>query len=278
MNEKLESRVYDRTSELTESNRKLLKEIQDRKNTEEALKRTRSELVHAAKLATLGQLSAGINHELNQPLSAIRSYADNSRQLLSKGRNEEAVWNMEQISELTDRMAQIGKQLKAFSRKTSGKLDTVPLHGAIDGALEILAPTIKKNEVVISVEIIPDNLEAVANQVLIQQVIVNLLSNAIHAVETSDTKKINIKAQLHDQQVRLSVQDSGHGIYAGHLSQIFDPFFTTKKSGQGLGLGLTITERIIKEMNGTIVAEQAVEGARFTITLAAVIKTEDHEE
>jgi two-component system C4-dicarboxylate transport sensor histidine kinase DctB len=277
VNEKLESRVYERTSELTESNRKLLREIQERKNTEAVLKRTRSELVHAAKLATLGQLSAGINHELNQPLSAIRSYADNSKQLLAKGRADEASWNMEQISELTERMAQVGKQLKAFSRKTSGKLDTVPIHGAIDGALEILAPTIKKSEIEITVEIQPENLEAVANQVLIQQVIVNLLSNAIHAVESQKTRKIAIKATLHNQQVTLFVQDSGAGIASKHLSHIFDPFFTTKKSGQGLGLGLTITERIIHEMNGKITAESTPEGAVFTVTLAAVIQADDNE-
>jgi len=277
VNEKLESRVNERTSELTDSNRKLLKEIQERKNTEAVLKRTRSELVHAAKLATLGQLSAGINHELNQPLSAIRSYADNSRQLLSKGRSDEAIWNMEQISELTDRMAQVGKQLKAFSRKTSGKLDTVPIHGAIDGALEILASTIKRNEIEISFDIMPENLEAIANQVLIQQVIVNLLSNAIHAVDSRKTKKIDIKATVDEQNVKLSVQDSGPGIASEHLSHIFDPFFTTKKSGQGLGLGLTITQRIINEMNGTIVAESTPDGALFTVTLAAVIKADGNE-
>ncbi len=277
VNEQLESRVSERTSELTESNRKLLKEIQDRKNTEAALKLTRSELVHAAKLATLGQLSAGINHELNQPLSAVRSYADNSRQLLLKGRNKEAIWNMEQISELTERMAQLGKQLKIFSRKTSGKLDTVPVHGAIDGALEILAPTIKRNDIMITVTIEPENLEAVANQVLIQQVIVNLLSNAIHAVENRQTKSISIQAIVQQRFVEISIIDSGAGISDDHLAHIFEPFFTTKPSGQGLGLGLTITERIIKEMNGTIRAESSQSGARFTISLAAVLKTNGNE-
>ena len=147
LNEKLETRVNERTIELLETNEQLLKEIQDRKNTEEVLKRTRSELVHAAKMATLGQMSAGINHELNQPLAAIRSYADNARLLLGKGRVDEANSNMAQIGELTDRMAQLGVQLKEFSRKSSGNLEIVPLHGVIDGALEILFPAIRKNDV-----------------------------------------------------------------------------------------------------------------------------------
>lgn len=269
-NEKLETRVTERTIELTETNKKLIREIQDRRKTEAELKTTRSELVHTAKMATLGQLSAGINHELNQPLAAIKSYADNCRQLLLKGRGDEAVWNMEQISELTDRMAQIGVQLKVFSRKTSGQLAIVPLHGAIDGALEILSPTIKKCNINITRTIEPKNLEVYANQVLLQQVIVNLLSNAIHAVEQSEIKDISICARALTDKTLLVVEDSGPGIQPDHLPQIFDPFFTTKKSGQGLGLGLTITERIIKEMGGSIVVEPSNVGARFVLTLAAV--------
>ncbi|MGW8195237.1 MAG: sensor histidine kinase, partial [Desulforhopalus sp.] len=143
-NEQLESRVRDRTQKLTEANILLQKEVLDRKQTEIKLKRTRKELIHAAKLAVLGQMSAGINHELNQPLAAIRSYTDNSKQLLEKGRLDDAMWNLDQIGELTERMAQIGAQLKLFSRKSGGNIVAVPLHGVIDGALEILKPGLKK--------------------------------------------------------------------------------------------------------------------------------------
>ena len=116
-NTKLETRVAERTHKLTETNTLLRKEIEDRKRTEVTLQHTRSELIHTAKMAALGQMSAGINHELNQPLAAIRSYSDNGRLFLQKGRLEDTLWNLEQISELTERMAQIGVQLKLFSRK-----------------------------------------------------------------------------------------------------------------------------------------------------------------
>ncbi|NNK95513.1 MAG: sensor histidine kinase [Desulfobacterales bacterium] len=268
LNEQLETRVKERTVELVEANKQLLKEIQDRKNTEEILKRTRIELVQAAKMATLGQMSAGINHELNQPLAAIRSYSDNARQLLGKGRTNEAAWNMAQIGELTDRMAQLGVQLKEFSRKSSGELDVVPLHSVIDGALEILNPTIRKNDVALQIHLTPENIELIANQVLLQQVVVNLLGNAIDAIEGCETRQIEIIASEKGDKAIIEFRDTGRGITEKHLSRIFDPFFTTKSSGKGLGLGLTITERILKEMGGDIRAESSLKGSLFIVSLA----------
>ncbi|MEE4314925.1 MAG: ATP-binding protein [Desulfofustis sp.] len=277
-NEHLETRVQERTAELVEANRKLLSEIQERKSTEDVLRRTRSELVHAAKMATLGQLSAGINHELNQPLAAIRSYADNARQFLEKGREIEAAWNMAQISELTDRMAQIGIQLKEFSRKSSGKPEIVPLHGVIDGALEILASGIRKNKIAVHVRIQPENLQVSANQVLLQQVLVNVLNNAMQAVESCHEKEIAIDACVEDDRARIVIHDSGPGIAGDHVNEIFDPFFTTKQPGQGLGLGLTISKRILKEMGGAIVLEPAESGARFVISLIIVDQQNENEQ
>jgi two-component system C4-dicarboxylate transport sensor histidine kinase DctB len=276
-NEKLETRVSERTGKLLEANVQLRREVQDRKKTEEVLKRTRSELVHAAKMATLGQMSAGINHELNQPLAAIRSYSDNARQFLEKNRLDEAVWNMSQISELTERMAQLGVQLKEFSRKSSDRLETVTLQSVIDGALEILLPGIRKNNIEIQVSLVPENLEVIANQVLFQQVIVNLISNAMHALEHVSERLIVIDAQKEVDHIILTVHDNGPGIPQENIDKIFDPFFTTKQAGQGLGLGLTITERILKEMNGEITIEPNGTGARFVIWFP-LIKRRDGDE
>jgi two-component system, NtrC family, C4-dicarboxylate transport sensor histidine kinase DctB len=266
-NEQLESRVLERTSELTEANRLLLREIGDRQRTEVALKKTRTELIHAAKLAALGQMSAGINHELNQPLAAIRSYADNGKQFLDKGRLEDTMWNLEQIGELTERMAKIGGQLKMFSRKSSGQMTIVPLHGVIDGALEIVRPSIKKSATLVEVELQPEYIEVKANNVLLQQVLVNLISNAIQAMETAAERKIIILAREESQTVVITITDSGPGISSEHLPHIFDPFYTTKKSGQGLGLGLTISDRILLDMNGKISARTTEHGACFSIIL-----------
>ena len=266
-NEQLEFRVLDRTRELTETNRLLRKEIADRQRTEAALKKTRSELIHAAKLAALGQMSAGINHEFNQPLAAIRSYAENGRQFLDKGRLDDTRWNLEQIAELTVRMAQIGSQLKLFARKSSGQMTTVPLHGVIDGALEILGPAIKKSGATVRVRITPEDLEVKANNVLLQQVLVNVISNGIQAMEGKERKEISIDAKQEQELVPIIIEDSGTGIPQAHLPHIFEPFYTTKKSGQGLGLGLTISDRIILDMNGTITAVNTPDGACFIITL-----------
>lgn len=267
-NEKLEVRVAERTRELTETNRLLVREIKDRQQTEAKLRKTRNELIHAAKMAVLGQMSAGINHELNQPLAAIRSYADNGRKFLEKGRLEEALWNLEQIGELTERMAQIGIQLKAFSRKTSGRMYIVPLHGVVDGALEILRPSIRKHDVTVAVSLKPENLEVKANNLLLQQVLVNLLGNAVHAMEGFEERVVSLHAESRGEMVVITVADSGCGVDPEHLPYIFDPFFTTKKSGQGLGLGLAITDRILREMNGGIrYVETAEPGACFEIEL-----------
>jgi len=269
-NELLESRVLDRTQQLTEANQQLRKEILERQETEIKLKRTRKELIHAAKLAALGQMSAGINHELNQPLAAIRSYTDNGRLFLQKGRLEDALWNLEQISELTERMAQIGAQLKLFARKSGGQVVAVPLHGVVDGALEILRPSLKKAEIELVINITPADLEVKANHVMLQQVLVNLLSNAMQAMEGQDAKKIVLDCRSENDRVIIAVQDNGPGIPEENLQNIFEPFFTTKKSGQGLGLGLTISDRIIRDFGGQIALVQSEDGARFEFSLEGI--------
>lgn len=266
-NEQLESRVKARTQELTNANERLTREVLERKETEIKLKRTRKELIHAAKLAVLGQMSAGINHELNQPLAAIRSYTDNGTQFLKKGRLEDAMWNMEQIAELTERMAQIGAQLKLFSKKTSGQISVVPLQGVVDGAMEILNPAFSKAGVDIDIDIKPADLKVKGNHVLLQQVLVNLLSNAMHALEQQESKQVILSCFAEGSKVLVAVEDNGPGIPVEHMNRIFEPFYTTKKSGQGLGLGLTISDRIIRDFGGKIKYVQTDKGTRFEFTL-----------
>ncbi len=266
-NERLESRVFDRTQKLTEANTLLKREILERKQAETKLKRTRNELIHAAKLAVLGQMSAGINHELNQPLAAIRSYTDNGKQFLEKGRLKDTMWNLEQIGELTERMAQIGIQLKLFSRKSGGQITVVPLHGVVDGALEILKPSLRESGVELRIDILPEDIEVRANNVLLQQVLVNLISNGMQAMDGQIEKKLIIEAKIKGNSVQIAVLDTGPGVLNEQVKKIFDPFYTTKKSGQGLGLGLTISDRIIRDFGGDIQLVNSVEGARFEITL-----------
>ena len=146
-------------------------------------------------------------------------------------------------------------------------MTVVPVHGVIDGALEILGPAIKKSGTVVSVQLSPENLEVKANNVLLQQVLVNIINNAIQAMETTSPKEICITGRLDQQIVVVAIRDSGPGIPEEHIPHIFEPFYTSKKSGQGLGLGLAISDRILLDLNGRISACNTGRGACFEIFL-----------
>ncbi len=251
----LELRVRERTGELTESNARLTSEIAEHRQTEEALQQTQDELIQAAKMAVVGQMATGISHELNQPLAAIRSYADNSRALLQRERKEEACWNLQQISQLTERMATISSQLKLFSRKTTGRLVSVSLPAAIDYSLKILAPRIKETAADVRLELPLEEVFLQADMVQLEQVFVNLISNALHAVEGGEVRTIEISGREQGQRFRVMIRDSGSGIEEAHLKRLFDPFFTTRSESSGLGLGLSISHRIVEGMGGILEAE-----------------------
>ncbi len=264
----LEARVRERTADLSASNLRLLKEIEERRRTDEALRQTQDELIQAAKMAVLGQMASGINHELNQPLAAIRSYADNAQALLSRERPDDANWNLQQISELTERMAKISRQLKVFSRKTSGQLVSVSLQAVVENALKIVGPNLKETETELNYKFLEQEVYVLADMVQLEQVLVNLINNAIHAVELQEKRKISLNLELRENHCLLTIHDNGPGIEEENLTQIFDPFFTTKSAEDGLGLGLSISFRIIEMMKGSLSARNHTNGgAIFTIKL-----------
>ena len=267
--DQLELRVAERTSDLLDSNRRLTREIGEHRRTERELSRARDELIQAAKLAAIGQLSAGINHELNQPLTAIRFYAGNARAFLDKSRVEEVRENLLHIDGLTERMARIINQLKLFARKSSGKPTVVSLTAVIEGALTLLAPRLQREQVAVFRHLPDQEVYCLGDMVRLEQVLVNLISNALQAMEDVAEPRLDISVSLAEGRVMASVRDRGPGIPPAQLPQIFDPFFTTKEVGEGLGLGLSISMRIIEELGGTLHAENHPDGgAVFTITLA----------
>ncbi|MES9855664.1 MAG: ATP-binding protein [Sedimenticola sp.] len=261
----LELRVRERTGELTASNIRLSSEIEEHHRTGEALQQAQDELIQAAKMAVVGQMATGISHELNQPLAAIRSYADNARALLARERKEEACWNLQQISELTKRMATISSQLKLFARKTSGQRVCVSLPAAIDYSLNILVTRIKEVSADVRLELPRQEVFLLADMVQLEQVFVNLISNALHAVEEGDERLIDISGSQKGTLFRVEIRDSGSGIDEAHLKYIFDPFFTTKPESSGLGLGLSISQRIVEGMGGTLKAENHPAGGAVFI-------------
>ncbi|MDP2522447.1 ATP-binding protein [Neptunomonas phycophila] len=259
----LENRVRDRTLDLTKANQKLRDEMQQHKETQ-------NELIQTAKLAVLGQMSAGINHELNQPLTAIRAYADNAQQFLRLSRIDNVERNLQEISQLTERMAKIIHPLKEFSRKSSGQQESVCLQSVRDGAMAIMYGRLGREDVVISWPEGLDRYYVLGDIVRIEQVLVNLIGNAIQAMDQQAERRIDIRLDYEEHCHVLYVHDAGPGIPEADLERVFEPFFTTKKAGSGLGLGLSISHRIIASMGGELsVSNHPAGGAQFRLALPA---------
>lgn len=257
----LEHRVIERTVDLTKANQQLVDEVEKHKNTQD-------ELIQTAKLAVLGQMSAGINHELNQPLTAIRTYADNAKSFLELDKLDTVKSNLVQIGGLTERMAKIIHPLKEFSRKTSGTPEPVCLQNVHDGAMSIMYGRLQKNTAQVNW---PEGLEDIyvmGDTVRLEQVLVNLISNALQAMEDEKSARVDIEIQQQDGRFCMQVRDFGPGIPEEDLSRVFEPFYTTKTAGQGLGLGLSISYRIIESMGGGMsVSNHPEGGAVFTLCL-----------
>ncbi|ANG64855.1 PAS domain-containing sensor histidine kinase [Marinobacterium aestuarii] len=260
----LESRVEQRTQDLTLANARLQQEMTQHQQTQ-------NELIQTAKLAVLGQMSAGINHELNQPLTAIRSYADNGRVFLERDRPERALANLEEISQLTERMAKIIHPLKEFARVSSGAPEPVCLKAVRDGAMSILYGQLDRQSVSIHWPVGLERVYVLGDILRLEQVLVNLIGNAMQALEDQPGGRIDIGLEYSDDAVQLSVRDSGPGISPEYLEHLFEPFFTTKKAGQGLGLGLSISHRIVESLGGCLRASNHPDGgACFTLVLRPV--------
>ncbi len=258
--DRLEARVEQRTRELS-------REVDERRRTEDDLRRTQAELIHAAKMAGLGQMAAGISHELNQPLTAIRSFADNARRMLERQRYDLLHGNLEQISELTGKMAGIIAQLRGFSRKSRGEHSTLSVAEAVHQAFGLFERDIDRQQIETRIDIDPDAVLS-TDPLLLNQVLVNLVSNAVHAVSGADHRVITAGWTRGAEGGTISISDSGPGIDSDVIDNIFDPFFTTKEVGLGLGLGLSISYRIVELLGGSIHAANAPGGgARFAVTL-----------
>lgn len=266
----LEKQVQLRTFDLNQANISLKDEIKERKATENKLRQTQADLVQAGKLAALGQMSAALSHELNQPLGAIKSYADNAGAYLQRGREKEAGENVSRISTLVDRMASISKNLRNFARKPNEEISVIPVAQIVNDAVEILERKLSDAKTEIQIQLPEHELWAKGGQVRLQQVIVNLISNGIDAMEDSQNAKIEINAHQNDDVITIDVRDYGQGISPEHAAKIFDPFFSTKGVGKGLGLGLSISYNIIKDFGGQLSTYAHRDGGTvFSIQLEA---------
>ncbi|CAG9000005.1 MAG: C4-dicarboxylate transport sensor protein DctB [Candidatus Celerinatantimonas neptuna] len=265
LNMQLEARVNHRTRQLTLSNQQLKEAIQKYHQTNKTLRQTEAELMQTAKLAMLGELSASLNHELNQPLTALLTYAENSQRLLRKNKNETVQENLTQIIRVADLMRAIIARFKVFARKSKPLRQSTPVHSVIKAALALLHNKMIKQGVIAQLDLQVD-LWVHADPVQLEQVLINLLNNALEALKETSTPQIQIRSWQDKEQIFIKVKDNGCGFKEIAAESLFEPFFTTK--AKGLGLGTTISRRIIESFNGQLSAyKNADKGAYFIIQL-----------
>lgn len=263
----LERRVEERTADLERVNVHLEQEITERRATEAELRAAQANLVQVGKLAALGQMSAALSHEINQPLAAARNYADSAAILIGRGDLPRAQENIGHILSLIDRMAAIGRHLRNAARKPKDRLEPVLLQSLLAETQVIVAGRLASGKAVLELDVPPDLPALRAGVTRLQQVLVNLITNAADAVEGEADRRITLTARAVEGRAVLTVRDRGPGVPPAIAERIFDPFFTTKGVGAGLGLGLSICYNIIRDFGGDIAVTDAAPGALFTVTI-----------
>lgn len=266
LNTELERRVQERTTELSRANAALEGEIHAREKTETKVRMLRDELAQANRLSILGQVSASVAHEINQPVAAIRAYADNADRLLSIGRTGTARENMTAISRMADRIGEITGGLRSFARRATGQIEAVSLEDAIDGARALLAGRIRDSRVTLDRVRSARSPNVVASRIGLEQILVNLVQNALDAVRGMADPCIAIEVEDKGDAVTVAVRDNGPGVRPDVAENLFMPFVTTKE--KGLGLGLVISGEIAREFGGDLRLESRPgEGATFVLEL-----------
>jgi len=254
--------------QLRELNQSLEREIIERKQVEAELTKAQIDLRRTSKLRAMGQLSASITHELGQPLSAMRTYIATLQ--LGSARNQDAVAEktLQKLISLVERMTSVTHQLRYFARSGDKVVHRIKLQDTINGALNVTRPAIDAAGVDLKVTVPEQHIEIMAGEVRMEQVLINLIRNAIDAMEDSDTKRLNITVSSEQGKALLSVSDTGTGLSPETIKQLFEPFYTTKPSGIGMGLGLAISSNIIAEVGGTLTAENRDSGgSRFLVAV-----------
>ncbi|WP_411383139.1 ATP-binding protein [Pseudomonas sp. L7] len=224
-------------------------------------------LVQSAKLAALGQMSAALAHEINQPLTTQRMQLETLRLLLDHGRHEQARQALEPLEQMLTRMAALTGHLKTFARNSPGGLrERLDLATVVDQALHLLDTRIRGEQVEVALYLARPAWVR-GDAIRLEQVLINLLHNALDAMADKRYKRLEIRIEAEDERWHLSVLDSGGGIKDADLARVFDPFFTTKPVGEGLGLGLAISYGIVHEAGGQLQVDNLPGGARFSLTL-----------
>ena len=232
------------------------------------LSETLAELVQTGKLAALGQLSAGIAHELSQPLATIRADAHNAARLMERESFVEARGTLRGIDTQIERVATVIRLLLNFSRRASEVREDVNVITVVENALTLTARRLRDEQIEMETQLPPGPVIVQAEEVLLDQVLINLITNAVDAMSSSETRKLTIQVREHTGRVTIDLADTGPGIPADLHEKVFEPFFTTKETGQGTGLGLSISYNIVTDLGGKLrVSETSEGGSNFRVTL-----------
>ena len=262
----LEERVEERTRDLSLARDRLQAEISDHRRTETMLQGVQQDLVHANRLAIMGQVAAGVAHEINQPVATIRAYADNAKTFVKRKRLSDATENLNEIAALTDRIGTITGDLKALARKGRSPSEPTSLSQVISGALVLLRSRFSGRMDQLDIALPPSELRVTGQSLRLEQVFINLFQNALEAVDLKENDgRIEVRTQVNNDKVIITVSDNGPGIPQHIRDNLFSPFNTSKE--KGLGLGLVIVKEIITDYGGTISAESSIAGTSFRIEL-----------
>lgn len=245
------------SAELRLLNARLQREIAEREKVQKDLAVAELTLAQSSKLAALGEMSAAVSHELNQPLAAMKTYLAGARLLLQRRRPEEALSSFQRIDDLIERMGAITRQLKSYARKGGEAFEPVDMRQALSSALSMMEPTLKSRVVKINRAIPRKPVMVMADRIRLEQVIINLLRNAVDATKATPSPQIELILSQ-GETVVLTVRDNGHGIE--DLDNLFEPFYTTKKPGEGVGLGLAISSGIVNDFGGRLTARNSDQG------------------
>ncbi|EAU52677.1 C4-dicarboxylate transport sensor protein DctB, putative [Rhodobacterales bacterium HTCC2255] len=258
------------SEELRALNDRLSNEITQRERAERNLQVAEASLEQSSKLAALGEMSAAVSHELNQPLAAMRTYLAAAKLLLSRRRSDEALSSFQRIDDLIGRMGTITQQLKSYSRKGSDDLIPVDFISSINTSIAMMAPQLGQQAVEITKSLPDTPVSVLADPVRLEQVVINLLRNALDAMKGQTERYLQISLTA-GEMATLTIQDNGPGIE--NLDEMFEPFFTTKKPGEGVGLGLAISSSIAKDLDGRLFARNvSPRGAVFEFQLPQIVE------
>ncbi|MEL6801135.1 MAG: ATP-binding protein [Pseudomonadota bacterium] len=264
--------VYQQESaELRQLNEALQREIAEREKAEKSLEVAEQTLQQSSKLAILGEMSAGVSHELNQPLAAMKTYLAGAKLLLHRNRPDEALSSFQRIDDLIERMGAITRQLKSYARKGGEEFEPIDARASVSSALEMMEPQLKRGNIEITRTLPREPVIVLADRIRLEQVLINLLRNALDATKTAEVPQIHILL-TGGETALFTVRDNGPGIE--DLEALFEPFYTTKAPGDGVGLGLAISSGIVNDLGGRLTARNGRSGgAVFEIRLP-IHKTE----